>query len=109
MKLNIKDTRDIIMRTFVDNTEDKDFYDVDMFISDVKCNIQNAYTDSNGKLDITDAADAADAADAKYAFECAVIDAIREIDIYDHYGSEGCVIIVAELFDFAKKFFDEAN
>lgn len=107
MKLNIKDTRDIIMRTFVDNTEDKDFYDVDMFISDVKWNIANryTYTSSSDKAFETEA----DAADAKYAFECAVIDAIREIDIYDHYGSEGCVIIVAELFDFSKKFFNEAN
>lgn len=102
MKLNIAECKEIIMNTFIDNTEDNGFYDVDMFINDVKWNIQDAYTDSNGKTNIDDAECLVD-------FECAVIDAIREIDIYEWYGSAGCVIIVAELFDFAQEFFNEAD
>lgn len=102
MKLNIAECKELIMNTFIDNAEDNDFYDVDMFINDVKRNIQDAYMDSNGKLDIDDAECLVD-------FECAVIDAIREIDIYEGYGSAGCVIIVAELFGFAQEFFNEAD
>lgn len=106
MNTFIAETKSIIMNTFIVNTEDNGFYDVDMFINDVERNIQDAYTGPDGK-DLFESR--ADKADAKRAFECAVIDAIREIDIYEWYGAAGCVIIVAELFDFAKEFFNEAD
>ena len=98
MKLEIKEAVEVILNTFNFNAKQNHFYDVDMFIDDVKNSIENEYTPIDGKVDIDDA-------ECMVNFECAVIDVIREIDIYEAFGSAGCVIIVSELFDWAQEFF----
>lgn len=83
--MKIAKYKDIILNVFESNT--KDFYDVDMFIHDIEEAIKKTEIDDQECL---------------VNFECAVIDAIREIDIYEWFGSAGCVILVSELFNWAQ-------
>lgn len=83
--MKITEYRDIILNVFESNA--KDIYDVDMFIHDIEEAIKKTKVDDPECL---------------VNFECAVIDAIREIDIYEWYGSAGCIILVSELFNWAQ-------
>lgn len=74
---------EVLMDTFEEGTNE-DWYDVDNFIHDVM-----------------DKFEVCSGAEAQVRFQDALIDFVREIEPYEHFGSTGLFIIVSELTEWA--------